>query len=285
MSLLKDKIELEVEMAELRAQESLNQFPKVLRWILVGCILAAIPAYFLAKSLSYSYWDKQYSGYRLTAKPSFTEAKEPTISPVTLGSTGNGNYSAVVQVKNNNLDLSLAQAPYEFVFYNDKSEQLYRETGTTFFLPNEQKFLVVPRFTSKDAVSAADFRFTAELKWQKRLSIPKAEIRPSTPDPYNQLIPPAFVVEGNYLNNSPYQLGAVRLTFIIYDRSGKIIGASRRDDFTVAPYERRTYKQIWPQVYADPGYTVKVFAETNVFDAKNLTLPEAPAGSAADLSR
>jgi hypothetical protein len=285
MSLLKDKIELEVELAEYQAQQSLQKFPPILRWLLIGCILAAVPGYYIAKSISYNYWTGHYKQYAISAKASFTDPKEPKASNVTLTSTGNGVYAATMQLTNQNADLALPRADYEFTFYNAAQQQVYRETGTTFLVPNGQKYLVVPRFTSKDAVTAANFRFTSPLHWEKRISIPKVNIIPSPVDTYNQLVPQAFVAEGSYLNSSPYQLGALRLTFLVFDRDGKLIGASRRDDFTVAPGERRTYKQIWPNVYGDPSYTVKVFVETNVFDAKNLTLPTAPNNSASDLSR
>lgn len=285
MALLKEKIELDVQLAELRAQQALNTFPTPLRWTLIFCLVAIIPAYFIAKGVSYRAWTKTYSQYLISARPSFTNPKTPLLSDITMTTTGNGNYGASIKVTNDNVDLSAPKANYQFMFYDASGSQLYQESGTTFLLPNDQKYLVVPRFSSDKPVKSANFIWVGGLNWEKRLSIPKVDIQTSVPDTYNQFLPPAFVAEGNYYNNSPYQLGTVRLTFLILDQGGKLIGASRRDDFTVAPFERRSYKQLWPNVYGDPSYTVKVYAETNTLDGQNLTLPAAPITPASNLSR
>lgn len=284
MSLLKDKIELDVELAELRAKETMSRFPPLLRWLLVICVLAIIPAYYISKSVSYNYWTKAYSGLLITAKKSFTDAKPPRIGNAIITSAGSGNYGAAIEVFNDNLDLSLPTANYQITFLDQSGAKVYQETGTTFLLPNDDKFLVAPRFTSTTGVKSVNFAWTSELNWEKRQSIPKVNIQVASPDAYNQFLPPAYIVEGSYLNNSPYQLAQVRLTFLVYDRLGRIVATSRRDDFTVQPGERRAYLQTWPNLYGDPSFTVKVLAETNTLDPKNLTLPPAPTTPASDLS-
>ena len=285
MSLLKDKIEVDIGLAELKTQQALQRFPPAMRWMLVICVVLIIPAYFIAKGASYRYWSKNYRQYLISAKPSFTNPKDPEKSDIFLTTTGNGNYGAAMQITNDNLDLALPETGYQFTFFDAKGEQVYQESGSAFLLPNDKKYLVVPRFTSQQPVKGANFSWTQALAWQKRASIPQINIQTSSPNTYNQFIPPAFVAEGNYLNNSPYQLAKVRLTFLVLDRTGAIVAVSRRDDSTVAPYERRSYKQLWPNVYGDPSYAMKIFAETNPLDPQNLTLPATPTTPASDLSR
>lgn len=285
MSLIKDKIELDVQLAELRTKQALDSFPTVFRWILVISIMATVPGYFIAKGVSYRATVKAYQKNIIVAKASFQNPKEPKVSTVFLTSSGNGNFSAGVAISNQNVDLSLALADYEFTFQNSKGELLYKDNGQLFLLPNENKYAVVPRFASKDEVANASFRFTKPLRWQKKISIPKIDIQTSEPAFYNQFQPPAFVITGNYYNNSPYQLKQVRLTFLVYDKSNSIVAISRRDDFTLAPFERRTYQQLWPNIYGDPGSRIQVFAETNPLDPSNISLPQAPDNSASDLNR
>jgi hypothetical protein len=285
MSLLKDKIELDVELAELKTKQALYGFPPLLRWILIICIITLLPAYLIAKSASDAYWNKVYQKYAITAKPSFQNPKGPGVSNVFMAVSGDSVYSAGVQVQNPNVDLSLPQTDYQFIFLNSQNEQVYRESGQMFLLPNESKYIVVPKFVSKDAPTSAQFSFTAPLNWQKRISIPKVDIQISTPNVYDQFQPPAFVVEGDYFNNSPYLLAKVRLTFLVYDKTGKVVALSRRDDFALSPYERRAYKQIWPNIYNDPNSVVKVLAETDTLDPNSLTLPQTPSSSSSDLSR
>ena len=42
MSLLKDKIELDVEIAELKTKQALDAFPRTLRWLLVIFLLVRL---------------------------------------------------------------------------------------------------------------------------------------------------------------------------------------------------------------------------------------------------
>ena len=285
MSLLKDQIELNVELAEYQAKETLLHYPPLLRWLLIIFILMLIPGYYIARSVSYNYWSKSYSAFAIAAKQSFQNPKPPAVSDITVTTAGGGSFSAIVQITNNNLDLSLAAAPYEFTFLGENGQTLYHKTGQTFLLPNEKKYVIIPRFSAAGNIKSANFRFTLDLQWQKKISIPKVNIQTSVPNTYNQLSPQAFAAEGAYYNNSSYQLGQVRLVFVIFNQGNKIIGVGSRDDFTVNPFEQRAYKQLWPGLFAEKGAYVKVYAETNTLDPANLSVPANTSGSASDLSR
>lgn len=283
MSLLKDKIELEVEEAELGAKNVLARFPAPLRWLLVLLVLALIPAYFLAKNISYQTWLKRYQAGQLTAKPSFTSPEPPKISDISVTGLGPGQYAAAVKITNPNLDLSLNQVPFSFVFYNAQKQQVYSYSGRLFLLPNQTKYITVPTFSSAAPVVYDNFTLPSALPWQKKLAVPKVTLITPYPNTYEQAAPPAFVVEGSFSNQSPYTLAQVRLTFLLFDGAGKIIGLSQRDEFTVAPFERRTYKQLWPNISVPNLGRVEVAADTNTLDGKNIIV--SGNGSSADLSR
>lgn len=288
MSLLKDKIELEVQTAELKAKQAMETFPKTLRFFLIIAFLGSIPAYYVSKNLSESYYQKQYANLAITAKKSFENPEAPQISPVTITNAGNGLFGAAVKITNKNLNLSLPKASYQFSFYDSQKQPIYSETGQLFLLPNESKYIVAPRFSAKQQPAYANFSLTdSELHWENRFSITKVDLVTQEPNVYNQIMPQQFVAEGTYLNKSKYALSQVRLTFLILDRGGNIVGVSRRDDFSLKPGEQRSYKQIWSGLYADPAYKVKVFAESNPFEQGNLSSPSintTPSPS-SDLSR
>ncbi len=285
MSLLKEKIEIGIEETEFKTQKLLGSMNPVFRWLLILMVLAIIPAYFVAKSVSQKIWTVRYQQGALKAKPSFTDPKQPKISTVTLTSLGDSLYSAIVQITNENLNLSADSVPFALNFYNSKKELLYSYTDKIFLLPNQKKYIIAPRFEVYDQIAFAELIFTQELKWQKRLNLPEVKLSASTPAVSNQISPQAFVLEGNFFNNSVYALKQVRLNFVLFDTTGKIIGASRRDEFTVAPFERRSYKQLWPNLSAPTLGKTEVSVETNTLDINNLSVSTAPASSASDLSR
>ncbi len=285
MSLLKDKIELDVQEAELYTQKKLSQFPPVLIWLIVLALLAVIPAYYISRSLSQKIWLARYEQGAIVAKPSFTNPQAPQISPVTLTNSGSGGIAAVVQISNQNLDLSIDNVPYSFTFYNAQKQQIYQYQNTLFLLPNQAKYVTAPKFTPSQPIAYSNFGLPQTLPWQKRLAIPTVNFSTSQPQTFEQTSPIAFVAQGDFVNNSPYTLGTVHLTFVLFDQSNNIIGISQRDEFTVAPFERRAYKQLWPNMVAPNLNRIDVTADTNTLDPNNLSAPGINSNSSSDLSR
>lgn len=282
MSLLKDQIEIEIQEAELIAQKNLAEFPPFMRWLFIIGVILIIPAYFIAKNVAAKIYVEKYAAVQVTAKPSFTDPKAPTFTNVYLTTLGTSQYAAAVLITNPNLDLSFKETAYQFTFLNSAKQIVHTNTGKVFLLPNEKKYIVVPTFTANDKITFANFELTEPVVWQKRLNITKVEITTSIPQTYFELSPPTFVVEGNFYNNSAYQLKQVNLTFILYDKTGTIVAASYRNESTVNPFERRTYKQLWPNMNGDNIARVEVFSSTNVLDPSNLKIQSYQPG---DLSR
>jgi len=286
MPLLKEKLELDIQEAEAYAQKTISQFPRPLVWLIVLALLAVIPAYYISRSVSQKIWLARYQQGAIVAKPSFANPKAPKISDVTLTTSGSGNFAAVVQVSNQNLDLSVNNVPYAFTFYNAQKQQIYQYQGTLFLLPNQTKYVTAPTFTPSGQIAFADFQLPQTLPWQKRLNIPAVNLSTSLPQTFEQFSPLAFVAQGDFVNNSPYTLSKVRLTFVLFDQNQKIIGVSQRDESTVAPFERRAYKQLWPNMTAGNLSRVDVTADTNTLDPSNLSAPTINSGSSSsDLNR
>jgi hypothetical protein len=285
MSLLKDKIELDIQEAEFYTQKKLSQFPPILVWFIIIALLAVIPAYYISRSMSQKIWLARYEQGAIAAKPSFTNPQAPKISDVTLTTSGPGTFAAVVQVSNQNLDLSMDNVPYSFTFYNSQKQQIYQYQNTLFLLPNQTKYITAPTFTPTEQIAYADFALPQTLPWQKRLAIPTVNLSTTLPQTFEQVSPLAFVVQGDFFNNSPYTLTKVRLTFVLFNQSNKIIGTSQRDESTVAPFERRAYKQLWPNMTAPNLSRVEVTADTDTLNANNLSAPEVNSNSSSDLSR
>lgn len=286
MSLLKERIELGIQEAELSAQQNLSSFPPFLRWLLIFCVIAILPAYFVSKNLSYKFWSAEYKSSLIEAKASFTNPKPLNISDVNVTTIGEGVFAGVVKVSNDNLDLSASNIPYIISFLNSKEETIYSEQGKFYILPNQTKYISVPRFTSTEKVVYTNFSIDEKsVKWQKKINIPKVTIANSVPKTYEQFSPLSFVVEGDITNQSPYNIKQVRITFLLFDKNKTIIGVSQRDEFTLAPFERRTYKQLWPNISENNIYSVQVLTDTNTLDPNNLTVEAIPDNSSSNLSR
>lgn len=289
MSLLKEQIELKIQEAEAETDYILNKFPKWEKWVIIVCLISTIPAYFISKNFSHKLWQEKYKQYELVAKPSFQNPKTPKFEAFDITTSANGAYTAIATLQNENLDLSAQNVGFEFQFFNEKGQNVAvlgaELKGKTFFLPNEKKYLLVPKFTSLEPITGGRVVLDDKIAWQKKLKIPKVKVTPYTPNIKNQLDPVAFVLEGSFKNESGYQIKTVRLTFLVFSNDKKIIAASQRDEYDLLPRERRTIKQIWPDIFTMNALKGQIIAEVNTLNTGNL-VPEKPVNSSAsDLSR
>lgn len=291
MPLLKEKLELEIEEAELRAQKTLQGLPPLARWALIVGVIAILPAYFIAKSVSQAYWQKKYSTSILQAHPSFTGTQDLKLNNIYLTSLGNNTYSALAVVENPNLDLAADNVKYAFNFYDANGKQLVPLSGdiggSAYFLPGQKQYLAVPKFNlgSGQAIASVKLGLDTNISWRKPYQLPSLQFPTNIPNFYQQYSPLSFVVEGNFQNNNAYLVKTVRLIFLAYDKNNVIVAISQRDEYDIQPFERRAYKQLWPNIYAQNVSRVSVIVTANTLNPNNLTIIQSGSGKASNLDR
>ncbi len=284
MALFKEKLELEFEELELRASQELSIFPKWMKLWVIGCLIAIIPAYFVAKSSASVVAKLKYGGYVIFARTSFTAPKNLSLGTMSITTTGNGVYAAAVPVTNQNIDLALSGVAYEIDGFNQNHSIVAKSKGVFYILPNQTKYVTAPRLVSPDPIVSAQIVFPALLPWKRNITLPTVTLTTGIPQVYNQSSPVALVVESSVENRSPYRLGKVTIVILLKDSSGKIIGISQREESTFAPQERRTFQQLWPGVYSTDIAKAELYAYTDTVDSSNVVAAPG-SGSATDLGR
>ncbi len=285
MTTLKENLEVQTQETVLAAQQagfsftnSFKMMPAWRRWLVTALLVALVPGYLLARIGTEQLQKLHYSRQALVAHPAFTAAVKPTSTPVTLIKNPSGNYSAYAVVTNLNLDLAGEDIPYTFVFQSVTGSEAYRTSGTFYLLPDEKRYLVVPKIDTTEALISGSLTL-GEVKWQKKLTIPEVNLKASEPLTSEETDPQSFFAEGAVINNSPYDLAAVRIVFLLYDQSNKVIGVSQRDEFQLVAFGRRGYKQQWPGLHLADVRKVQVIATTNPIDPQNIKINTNPESS------
>lgn len=287
MAGIKDKIFLEEQTIKLSLEQKgsgfrrfLQNFPQPKRKLLLALAIAIIPAAIVVRVGARLITEYSLSREVITAHPSYASPSEPAISAATVLKGGPGWYSAYAQVANQNLDLSAAAIPYHFYFYDSKHQQVASTAGTTYLLANQKKYLVVSRVESAEVIASAELKLDS-FQWQKRLAIPEISLKAAPPILSTETAPPALVAEGAVVNNSPYNLGAIQLVFLLYDKNNAVIAVSQRDEFTLPAFGRRAYRQTWPGLDATTVSRIVVVPDTNSLDNSNVS----SGGGTAPISR
>lgn len=285
MTGLKETLQVKTEGTILAAEQagfslttSFKQMPGWKRNLVLVLLFALVPGYLLARFGTEQMLRLQYARQALVAHPSFSAPVDPTVSAVTVIKNPSGNYSAYTIVTNPNLDLTAENISYQIAFQTATGQEVNRVSGTIYLLPNEKRYVVIPRIETTEQLSSGNLTL-GEVQWQKKLSIPEVQLKVSEPITYEEVNPLTFFAEGAVVNNSPYDLGAVRLVFLLFDQDNKVIGVSQRDEFQVPAFGRRAYKQQWPGLYKADVYKVQVIASTNAMDPQNLKIQSQPASS------
>lgn len=253
--------------------QGIRLFSPLKRLVVVICLIAIIPVYFISRGASSAYWNHKFKPTLLTAHASFSNPSAITATQVTILPQGSGAYSAYVQITNNNLELAANNFSYTFSFYNAAHELQNTTQGKSYIIPAQRKYLVVARFTAHDIVTSGTFAINNEVQWQKRFSIPTVALEAPTPVKKTEISTggdTTFSLGGTVYNNSPYKLGSVTLVYFLYDADNHIVAASQRTEFTLNPHERRAYKQVWPGVLGTEIGKVTVSAETNELQSDNI---------------
>jgi hypothetical protein len=270
MSLLSEEQKSNIKLVWFNILQALYNFPPIQRVLLVFGILALIPGYWLTRVAAKTYYNWDYGKRAVAAHRSFENPRQLTVDTTDIFTLDDGRYVAYAKITNPNLDLAGYVIPYTVAVNNSKKERMYRTSGQTYVLPGESQYITTSAFQSPSEPVEVVVEF-GDVHWQKRLAIP--QVRLATPAVTFSDAAGGLQLEGSVVNNSPYELASVRLTFLLYDTSGKIIGVTQRDELSVRPNTRRTFPQMWPAgILAREVSKVTPIASTNSLDAKNLNV-------------
>ncbi|HMQ01507.1 MAG TPA: hypothetical protein PKD79_00325 [Candidatus Doudnabacteria bacterium] len=279
---LKENLQVQAAGAALGAQEGVwrisTWFKNLVKWqqiFLVVILILLIPGYFVVRYGVELVMLRQYSQQALVAHTAFSAPDALVHSRVNLITNPSGTITAYATVRNPNLDLSLDNLRYTVNFFNQNNQPVFTTNGSVYLLPDQQRWLVVPRVDSGDNIVSAEIVFE-QPAWQRRLTIPDVELRMSEPVIYQQDNPLVTITEGAVINNSPFSLRQVSLVLVMYNTNNQVVAVTTREEFTLQPFERRAYLVQWPGLSRNAVSRIGLEAYTNTLDATNLSAPSAP---------
>lgn len=246
----------------------LYSFPPLQRVILVAGVLLLIPGYWVTRITAKTYYNWTYSKQLVAAHPSFSNPRSVVVSDTKIFPLKSRQYVAYAKITNSNLDLAAFDVPYTITIRSTQGAVVYTTVGHTYILPGQDQYVTTQGFSATDEPARVEIVF-GTVHWQNRLQIP--DVKLGTPAVGFSDATNGLQIDGTVVNNSPYALSSVRLTFLIYDTKGLLVGVVQRDEFDVASRSRRSFPQIWPApLFAGNISKIVPVASTNVLDIRNL---------------
>lgn len=276
MALLNEEQKSNLRLLWFNILQGLYSFPPIQRVILIFAILALVPGYWVTRIGAKVYYNWDYGKRAVAAHRSFENPRSVNIETTDIFALRDGRYIAYAKISNMNLDLAGYAIPYTVTVQNNKKERVYGTTGQTFILPGGVQYITTSSFRSQEKPTTVVLEF-GNIHWQKRFGVPPVSL--ATPAVTYSDSQEGLRLEGSVVNNSPYELASVRLTFLIQNTAGKTVGVIQRDELSVKPGARRTFPQTWPaDISAGQIGRVVPIASTNALDARNLNVEAGSAG-------
>lgn len=268
-SLIKEKSKYRLEKFLFDLKRAFLSFSKPGRVMLIAFLVLLIPGYYIGKFIGQQVYTRLYAKYSFQAKPSTLLATPIIAGKVDVYTLDGQQFSASVTVRNPNLDISVAATEYTINFYGQGKQFLATHRDSLVLLPNQEKLLVVSKIDSTQTPVAGELVIN-QPKFIKRINIPQVDLQVLNPRMFTELEPFASALEATIYNNSPYSVDLVKVPVVLRNSAGKIATASSTRMSDLRPYERRSFKLLWPGITNLSAFKVEIFPETDIFNLDNL---------------
>ncbi len=173
---------------------------------------------------------------------------DASVSPLPL-QAGQDQSAILVTLKNRSGDYGV-NFSYDVTVHSIIGYQIDEFTGTSYILPNGSRYLVLPGVTANAIdVGLVDVR-TSNTTWVPSAQMTDYGISIDKGNTVTDIGQDGGYVDGEIYNSGTSDVSAVRLSAIIYDVSGNIIGASEYDIGGLVVSQKEAFKVPFPSMDA-----------------------------------
>lgn len=251
--------------------EQFQSSSKIWFVLLLVMLLAAWPlAYFLKQQFASSFIQK--NTVLRVLEPPYT-AENIKIVKSEILPVQRGIFSAYAQIVNPNTGIAARRIDYRFAIRDQSGAELAYQSGSTYLLAGQSRFVVAPRIEIASGSPAAVQFQIEKVNWTKLaprsdVSLEILQKNAGTNTEGN------FFVEGLVKNNSNFGIKGVDIQVLVFDKTNQnILAVNSTERSDLKPAESRFFRMLWPVNFPSYG-EVQVTAFVNLLDP-DLVLPDA----------
>lgn len=175
-------------------------------------------------------------------------------------------FDVMAKITNPNDKYGVAKFNYEFKLIDQSGAVLSTETGESFILPKESKYIIGLNLYSSINPYTVEFSM-GDLMWEEFLTYEEPKLNIYSKD-YNEESD-RNTVFGLLKNESYFDFNSLEVDIILRGRDGKPVALGKTEMRTIKSQEQRDFKLIWPYKFGNEVESVEVRAEADVFDSNN----------------
>lgn len=182
----------------------------------------------------------------------------------------NNFYDLVAQIKNPNQNYGSGIVSYQFEVYDSSGGLITKHSDLTYILPNQTKYLIQTKIEIPRSFSRVEISF-GNVQWQKltdyespQLIVQEKEYRllGSGESGFSQ-------ARGVLTNRSNFDFEKIDVDVLLFDSFNRLVGLNTTEIRTLLTGQERDFFATWFNQIDAQINSVKIEAETNVFNPDN----------------
>lgn len=184
----------------------------------------------------------------------------------------NSQFNVVAQIENPNKNLGSKSFAYEFIFYDENNQEIKREKGKSYIMPDEKKYIISMFSSIEKRPAYVNFQIS-DAQWQNAALETIFSIREKNYGPSDFKVTRTYYeATGIVDNSSGYDFRDVEISVVLFDASGGVIDVNKTGVNNLLSKESRFFKAGWYYELPSNVSKLEVKADTNIFDLDNLII-------------
>lgn len=198
------------------------------------------------------------------------EAEDLVIRETAFMPVGDGSYDVLAQVHNPNDIAGASSFTYTISLQDASGQVLSRQSGTSFILPQETKYLFEFHLAAASAPTRAVIEFSG-IVWERfegytekpRISVVRQSYARITSGPgYG-------AATGLVINESPYDFRSLSVKVVLRDAAGKPVALNMTTMQTMKSKEQRDFRLVWPSAFPGEAVSYEMLVDADVYHTAN----------------
>jgi len=194
--------------------------------------------------------------------------KEPLgILSQTFIPTTENNFDLIAKVQNPNSNWGVDNVGYKFSLYDENNQLIDFKEGTTYFLPQENKYIIEQKVPLSKAPASMKFEM-GKPHWEYLKYFEELQLRPRNSG-YQLLEGKSSRLSGAIENKSNYNLNQVEVVGVLFDAEHNVVAGGKTTMETLLIGERRGFEIDWPYALNKEVSSFDIRVYTNVYLDEN----------------
>lgn len=185
-------------------------------------------------------------------------------------SVGDGSYDVLARVHNPNDIAGASSFRYTVALEDASGQVLSKKSGTSFILPQEEKYLfefhlVAPSLPTRAVIEFSDIvweRFEGYTEKPRISVVRQAYARITSGPGYG-------AATGLVINESPYDFRSLSVKVVLRDAARKPIAINMTEMQTMKSKEQRDFRLVWPSVFPGEVSSYEMLVDADVYHTAN----------------